>query len=146
MSEALTGGCQCGAVGYAVAGPLPPAYACHCNECKKQSGSAFGLSIAIEWQRLTVSGDVKTIQGLTFSGKPKLRCFCPQCGNRLWHRPAQKSDWITLKAGTLDCAATIAPRGHLWVSQKQPWITLDPALPAFDTQPDDVQAWRTSLI
>lgn len=141
-----TGGCQCGHVRYTVSGDLPPAYACHCNECKKQSGSAFGLSIAIEWARLTVDGEVATSDGLTFSGKPKLRCFCPKCGNRLWHRGAAESAWITLKAGTLDCAESITPRGHLWVSKKQPWIVLDPALPAFDSQPDDVQAWRTSLV
>jgi hypothetical protein len=63
----------------------------------------------------------------------------------MWHRPTANSDWITLKAGTLECAADIAPRGHLWVSKKQSWIILDPTLPAFDTQPDDVQAWRTKL-
>jgi hypothetical protein len=31
------------------------------------------------------------------------------------------------------------------VSKKQPWVILDPNLPAFDTQPDDVQTWRVGL-
>jgi hypothetical protein len=63
----------------------------------------------------------------------------------MWHRASPDSEWITIKVGTLDCADQIVPRGHLWVSKKQPWIILDPKLPAFDRQPDDVQAWRTTL-
>ncbi len=45
-----------------------------------------------------------------------------------------------------DNAVDIAPRGHLWASKKQSWIILDPNLPAFAKQPDDVQAWRTTLV
>jgi hypothetical protein len=141
----MDGGCQCGAIRYTVSGALPPAYACHCDECKKQSGSAFALSIAIEWSRISVDGDVAISVGLTYGGKPKLRCFCSKCGNRLWHRASEDSRWVTLKAGTLNNAAEISPRGHLWVSKKQPWIVIDPALPIFDTQPDDVNAWREGL-
>jgi hypothetical protein len=140
------GSCQCGNIRYTISGPLPAAYACHCGECKQQSGSAFGLSIPVKWSRVTVDGDVATSEGRAFSGKPKLRCFCPKCGNRMWHRSAPDSEWITLKAGTLDCAANIEPRGHLWVSKKQPWVVLDPDVPAFDTQPDDVHRWRTEEI
>jgi hypothetical protein len=146
MENMLSGGCQCGAMRYTISGPLPPAYACHCSECKRQSGSSFGLSIAIEWARFAVEGEVAVSSGFAFSGKPKLRCFCPKCGNRLWHRPSADSAWITLKAGTLDCAQDIEPRGHLWVSQKQPWIRLEPDIPTFDTQPEDVHTWRTNLI
>lgn len=103
------------------------------------------MSVPIEWSRLTGSSAVATLEGVAYSGKPKLRCFCPECGTRMWHRSAPDSVWITLKVGTLDDASGISPRGHLWVSKKQPWITLDPSLPAFDTQPEDVQAWRISL-
>lgn len=145
MTATLTGSCQCGAIRYTVSGPLPAAYACHCGECKKQSASAFSLSIAVEWSQVSASGALAMHETIAFSGARKLACFCPQCGTRMWHRPSPDSDWITLKVGTLDDAATISPRGHLWVSQKQPWIILDPALPAFDTQPEDVQTWRTSL-
>jgi hypothetical protein len=140
-----TGSCQCGQVRYTVTGTLPPAYACHCGECKKQSASAFSMSVAVEWARLSVSGEVAIHETIAFSGARKLACFCPACGTRMWHRPLPDSDWVTLKVGTLDDSASVSPRGHLWVSKKQPWITLDPTLTAFDTQPDDVHHWRTTL-
>jgi hypothetical protein len=140
-----TGSCQCGQVRYALTAPIPPAYACHCGECKKQSASAFSMSVALEWARLSVEGEVATLETIAFSGARKLACFCPNCGTRVWHRNSPESEWITLKVGTLDDAVAISPRGHLWVSKKQPWIALDPSLPAFETQPEDVQAWRTGL-
>lgn len=145
MNEDLTGGCQCGAVRYSLHEPLPAAYACHCGECKKQSASAFSMSIALPISRLAVAGEVAVYETRAFSGKRKLACFCSKCGTRLWHRSAEDSVWITLKVGTLDDAAGISPRGHLWVSKKQPWIAIPDGIPAFETQPDDVHSWRTSL-
>lgn len=145
MAATLRGGCQCGAVRYIFYGPLPPAYCCHCGECKKQSASAFSMSIALEWSRLSVESETATYESRAFSGARKLAFFCPKCGARLWHRASVESEWITLKVGTLDDADKIEPRGHLWVSKKQPWIVLPDDVPAFDVQPDDVQTWRSSL-
>lgn len=141
----VTGGCQCGRIRYRVKAPLPPAYACHCGDCKKQSASAFSMSVRMPFERLDVSGEVAVYETRAFSGKRKLACFCGNCGTRLWHRPAEDSAWVTLKAGTLDDAALISPRGHLWVSKKQPWIVIPEGVPSFETQPEDVDAWRAGL-
>ena len=102
------------------------------------------MSVSIAFARLEVAGEVASVAGVTYSGSPKTRHFCSTCGTRLWHRTADSAN-VTLKIGTLDDASGISPHGHLWVSKKQPWIVLDPALPAFDTQPDDVAAWREAL-
>jgi hypothetical protein len=140
-----SGGCQCGHVRYSVKAPLPAAYACHCGDCKKQSASAFSMSIPILFERLNIEGEVAVYETCAFSGKRKLACFCNGCGTRLWHCSAEDSAWVTLKVGTLDDAAGISPRGHLWVSKKQSWIAIPQGVPAFETQPADVHAWRTSL-
>ena len=42
-----TGGCQCGAVRYAIGGAPLALYVCHCRECQKQSASAFGISLEV---------------------------------------------------------------------------------------------------
>jgi len=145
MDEIHTGGCQCNAVRYQLRGPLPAAYCCHCGECKKQSASAFSMSIPLLFERLNVVGEVAVYVTRGFGGERKLACFCNQCGTRLWHRLAEDGMWVTLKVGTLDDAAGISPRGHLWVSKMQPWVVVPEDVPAFETQPDDVHAWRTSL-
>ena len=75
------------------------------------------------------------------------RCFfCPACGSRLYHRDATAGEFISLKAGTLDDTSDLRLVAHLWVSRKQPWVRLDPDLGVFDTQPDDLAAWRARLL
>lgn len=145
MSEPLTGGCQCGAIRYQFEGPVPAVYACHCGECKKQSASAFSMSIPIQYAALRVGGKVSSFESKAFSGKAKHNYFCGNCGTRLWHSASNPPDSITLKVGTLDDPSGITPLGHLWVSKKQPGIELDPASDQQFTQPDDLTAWRAKL-
>ena len=45
--EILTGGCQCGQARYAVAAPPLALYICHCRECRRQSASAFDMSLHV---------------------------------------------------------------------------------------------------
>jgi hypothetical protein len=141
----MNGGCQCGAIRYALSGTLPPAYACHCRECKKQSASAFSMSVVVAFDRLTVAGIPASFEASAYSGAIKSCYFCPKCGTRLWHGSTASPDIVTLKVGTLDDSAHIAPRAHLWVSKKQAGISLDPDVPAFDTQPDNLVQWREGL-
>ncbi len=141
----MNGGCQCGAIRYSLSGTLPPAYACHCGECKKQSASAFSMSVAVSFDRLTVDGTLTSFEATAYSGAIKTCYFCPKCGTRLWHGSSASPEVVTLKVGTLDEGAHIAPRAHLWVSNKQAGISLDPDVPAFDTQPDNLASWREGL-
>ncbi|OAN99483.1 hypothetical protein A8B75_02680 [Sphingomonadales bacterium EhC05] len=145
MREILTGGCQCGAVRYRFEGPAPAAYACHCGECKKQTASAFSMSIPMHYDDLHVEVLPSSFETIAHSGKTKHNYFCGKCGTRLWHSGSNPPDKITLKVGTLDDPSGIAPQGHLWVSRKQPGIELDPASDQQLTQPDDLEAWRANL-
>lgn len=145
MKDIQTGGCQCGAVRYAFNVPIPAAYACHCGECKKQSASAFSMSIPFDYADLSVTGTVSVFETVAHSGARKHSYFCGNCGTRLWHSGSNPPDAITLKVGTLDDASDIEPVGHLWVSKKQAGIMLDSASDQYQTQPDDVVAWRNGL-
>lgn len=47
MEAHQDGGCQCGAVRYRIVGTPLDLAVCHCTECQRQSGSAFGMSLAV---------------------------------------------------------------------------------------------------
>ena len=58
MPTPYTGGCQCGAVRYVLTAEPIRIGACHCKECQRQSGSAFGMFMPVkkdthrrQWQR-----------------------------------------------------------------------------------------------
>ncbi|MBO9498641.1 MAG: GFA family protein [Novosphingobium sp.] len=144
-TRTITGGCQCGAIQYEIEGDLPPAYCCHCGECKKQSASAFSMSLGIAFSRLTVKGEPAMFETFGFSGAVKRCYFCRSCGTRMWHRSGHNPEFATLKVGTLDDGEGIAPSFHLWVSKKQAGIMLDPAVPAYDTQPENLLELRERM-
>ena len=41
-----TGSCLCGSVKYEVNGPLRPVVACHCEQCRKQTGTYMSATAA----------------------------------------------------------------------------------------------------
>ena len=130
------GGCQCGAVRYEV-GREPLALAvCHCNECKRQSGSAFGMSLIVEEEgfRLT-AGEVKSYTRQSDSGRPIECLFCPECGCRIYHKPSYMAGVVNVKAGTLDDTSALQPDLHVWVVNKSPWVTIPKGEKCFDGQP-----------
>lgn len=139
--SALTGGCQCGQARYVIARRNGAVYCCHCRECQKQSASAFGISVEVHRNDLTVTGRVASWERPTDIGT-RTRCFfCPDCGSRLYHQGSATPDRLTVKGGSIDEVASLQPDAHIWVSRKQDWVVIDPALPAHPTQPDDLSGW-----
>jgi hypothetical protein len=142
MGKTLEGGCQCGQVRYRVTGTSLTFYACHCKECQKQSASAFGLSLWVKRSDVVLmSGELKFWERPADSGDTTVCAFCPDCGSRLYHFGRQDPEVISLKAGSLDDTAGLAPIGHIWVRSKQPWVDLAglPGDLVFEAEPPDFQ-------
>lgn len=146
MPQVTLGGCQCGATRYEAEGTLPRPYACHCRDCQKQSASAFAMQIMLARTSLRINGPIATFDKTADSGNTTTCYFCSACGTRLFHISNRSSDWVTLKVGTLDDTSNIRPVSHIWVSRKQPWVQLDPSATIFEQQPEDLRAWRLSLV
>lgn len=140
------GGCQCGAVRYAVNARRLIVYACHCLECQKQTASAFALSIPVPAKDFEITGPVAIYRRPTDSGSHTNCHFCKVCGTRLYHQSERSRDMITIKGGTLDDTSSLVPVAHLWTQRKQPWLTLPDGSLQFETQPDDLKAWRDGLV
>jgi hypothetical protein len=68
MPAPYTGGCQCGRVRYELTAEPIRIVACHCTECQRQSGSAFGMSMLVSADSLTVTGETKRFTRIADSG------------------------------------------------------------------------------
>lgn len=146
MTDAgIAGGRQCGAVRYTLMRGPHAVYACHCRECQKQSASAFALSIPIAADDLAIEGELAACERLAASGSTTRCWFCRKCSVRLYHQSARAPGRPTVKAGTLDDTSELSSVAHLWTSRKQPWVILNPTIPAFETQPEDLAAWRAEI-
>jgi hypothetical protein len=96
---------------------------CHCTECQRQSGSAFGMSLAVRSGSFRLlSGELKEFTVTCDSGRRKRCTFCPSCGTRIYHQVA--SEALSVKAGTLDDTSGLNPSVHYWTKRKQPWVSV----------------------
>jgi len=131
------GGCQCGAVRYELTGPVLKVYVCHCNECRKQSASAFGISVFVPRDALRVTrGTPRWWSRPTDSGRVVDCAFCPDCGSRLWHQRAAMADFATVKAGSLDEPVDISDAVHIWTARKLPGVVIPTSARAYEHEPE----------
>ena len=121
-----TGRCLCGAVTYSIEGDLIATAVCHCDDCQRQSGSAFSVNLIVHESQLTVSGDLRTYEERGEAGDAVYvrRRFCGDCGSAMVSEMVQAGGAVAVKAGTLDDKADVQPMVEVWCVDKQPWVDL----------------------
>jgi hypothetical protein len=119
MPAPYTGGCQCGSVRYVLTTKPIRLGACHCKECQRQSGSAFGMFMPVKKDSLTVTGLTKQVTRIADSGNEVTRVFCPECGVRIYHLLNSARDMVSLKPGTLDDTSWLRPELFIWMKSAQ---------------------------
>ncbi len=128
-------------------------YACHCRDCQKQSGSAFGLSLIVEAAAIEFTDGREQLRFWDTRGDDgsiKRCAFCPHCGTRIYHGDDDDGTPISIKGGSLDDTGWLQPVAHIWLRSAQPWVAIDPRRYAcFDQEPDDEtlleQRWREQI-
>lgn len=125
LSMKHKGSCLCGAVSFEVAGTLPPPDACHCTQCRKQSGH-FWASTNVPRDALTISGaaNVSWFQ----SSERVRRGFCASCGSFLFWDPIRK-DVIAVAMGAFDAPTETKLGMHIFVADKGDYYHIGDGLP-----------------
>ncbi|KAK3382982.1 Mss4-like protein [Lasiosphaeria ovina] len=94
--------CECGAVVFTTPLPKPLAlYICHCSECRRQTGSAFGTSAIFPRFPLPDVELLSCYSRPTTSGQTLYCYFCKRCGTRLIHSSPDKNV-VSVKGGCID--------------------------------------------
>jgi hypothetical protein len=134
MPAPYTGGCQCGSVRYVLTTEPIRLVACHCRECQRQSGSAFGLSMLVTKESLTVTGLTKQFTRIADSGNEVAGVFCPECGARIYNAPKSAQDALSLRPGTLDDTNWLRPGYFIWMKSAQGWVPVPDGVKALEGQ------------
>jgi hypothetical protein len=133
MRRVLTGGCLCGGIRYRYEGEVREASYCHCADCRRVSGSAFGVSVPVEAIGFEITlGEPKSYTRSGDSGRPVTRFFCPECGCPLFTVPPLHPEIRFIKAGSLDDPSVVQPARQSWTSSRVAWAAIDPELPAYE--------------
>lgn len=119
------GSCLCGAVSFEVDGPLRPPDACHCTQCRKQSGH-FWASTDVPRTALAIQG----ADNLTWfkSSEKVRRGFCSTCGAALFWDPIHK-DVMGIAMGAFDDPTDTHMAIHIFVAEKGDYYDIVDGLP-----------------
>ena len=125
MSELKRGACLCGRVSFAVAGDLRAPDACHCVQCRKQSGHYFASTNVLR-AMLVITGQ----ENLSWyqSSASVRRGFCSTCGSFLFWDPPDR-DWIAIAMGTFDSPTSTRLEKHIFVAEKGDYYEISDDLP-----------------
>lgn len=119
------GACLCGAVSFEVEGDLAPPDACHCTQCRKQSGH-YWASTNVPRAALTVRG-AENVTWFQSSAKVR-RGFCSSCGSVLFWDPPHK-DWTSIAMGAFDAPTGTHLEMHIFTADKGDYYEIADGLP-----------------
>lgn len=131
----LSGSCLCGAVTYEVRGPARPVIACHCRQCRKQSGHHVAAT-QVRRADLTVDGG----ENLSWyhASDAARRGFCRMCGSHLFWEPAS-GERTSIFAGSLDAPTGLTLAAHIHVADKGDYYEIADGLDRHPGGHDGVQ-------
>jgi hypothetical protein len=113
----MTGGCQCGAVRYALF-EAPVSTVCHCRMCQKAVGGPFAALSKVPMARFAwTRGQPAKFQ----SSSAAERHFCAACGTPLTFHFLD-GDAIEVTTGSLDTPALVPVTKNFGVESRMPWI------------------------
>ena len=134
----ISGSCLCGAVLYSsdVEEPIMTAI-CHCENCQRQTGTAFSIIVAVPEDSITFQQDDTLTEYIdhSASGKKVWRKFCQNCGSPILSLVENTPGLGIIKAGTLNDTSWLNPTIEFWCESSQPWLEFGDQMTQYDKNP-----------
>lgn len=133
----ISGACLCGSVQYSSdAEPVMTAI-CHCENCQRQTGTAFSIIVGVPENSLAfVKSDTLTeYLDRGKSGQVVRRKFCNNCGSPILSITQGAAGLSIIKAGTLNDKSWLKPTIQFWCSTAQPWLEISDELTRYEENP-----------
>ncbi len=138
MTETARGACLCGAVRFSTHGKIGRITACHCSQCRKQSGHYWAATHVLEDELVIEGGENLTWYVSTPGYK---RGFCKTCGSALfWQQDG--SCYISMSAGTLE-SPTQKLVEHIYCADKGDYYEITDGLPQYAKGRDYSMEWSS---
>lgn len=121
-----TGRCLCGAIRFTVTGPTSAPTACHCSQCRRQSGH-YWASTDVPRTALALEDATGALGWYQASAKVR-RGFCTRCGGYLFWDPIGK-DRIAIAMGAFDRPTGMRLERHIFVADQGDYYDIADGLP-----------------
>jgi hypothetical protein len=109
---------------------------CHCESCKKLSGSVGTVNGRVSSTAIRILEGEDLLQTYR-PAEGSAKTFCRACGSNLFGGGWPESETASVRASALDDAFDARPDAHIFVRSLAPWETLpDDGLDRFETTSD----------
>jgi hypothetical protein len=108
--------------------------ACHCSQCRKATGSAFGVWALVDQDSFHWTAGAEQIAERASSEHGR-RLFCQRCGATLGNLTSRRPRFLHLAAGTLDNAPALRIALHAYVASKADWYEITDGIPQHAEEP-----------
>lgn len=133
----VKGSCLCGAVQYEVSGETKRFSHCHCQRCRKATGTGHATNLL-----MTPQAGISWLQGEDLLARYKVpeaerfyNCFCQKCGAPM-PRVVPELDAVLIPAGSLDSKPPVSPQGRIFWDSRVDWSCAD-GLPVYSEYPPE---------
>ena len=118
--QKITGGCLCGKVRYEVLDSFAQFHLCHCQQCRKITGSSHASNLFTAPGNMTIVDGEQYINHYVDPERDFSKSFCSACGSGLPHH-SRSSDYLVIPAGSLDAGPSMSPQDNIFWSERAPW-------------------------
>jgi len=129
MSEQFSASCLCGGIRLNYSGKIGPSNYCHCQDCRRATGSAFNIGVRVDRKDLKVNAivEMRCYKYVGGSGREIERYFCGTCGSPILTLHPAKPEYAWVKAGIINQPDIVKPKYENWTKDKVKWAIINVA-------------------
>lgn len=116
-----TARCSCGQLALSFDGERPPASMCHCFACQRRTGSAYGLQVLLDKDRVHIRGEATTWQRTGDEGAIVTSSFCATCATTLYWELDVMPGKIIVAVGAFNDPTWPAPTFSVYEERAHRW-------------------------
>lgn len=114
--------CACGQLRAECRGEPRLVALCHCLDCQRRTGSAFGIAAFYGREDVSVEGRASTCTRRGDSGYALRFHFCPDCGSTVFWEPERRPGDLAVAVGAFADPGFPAPGKIVFYHRRHPWV------------------------
>ncbi len=130
METTFKGSCLCGAIQFQIEGEPKWIAHCHCSDCRRATGAAASTYVGAEKEHAVFLSGAPRVHR---SSKGVRRSFCGDCGSPIAYEGERWPSEIHFFVGLFERAKDLVPQGHVYESEKLPWLHIVDGAPELKT-------------
>lgn len=126
----IRGTCHCKCVRFEVNDTELSVRYCYCTTCRKLSGADYSSVARVDRDKFIMTQGQEHL--VSYESRPgKHRYHCDHCFAPIYVITNNETRFLRVRLGLLDGSPKVTVTGHMWVSEKPDWRTIEDSLPVY---------------